>query len=578
MSKVGILVAVTVMTSVSTVLAKEPVVARHGMVATTHPQAVDIGVEILRRGGNAVDAAIATNAAMGVMEPASCGIGGDLFAIVWDNKTKKLYGINAAGRAPHAANIEAMLQRIRERKEQNPPSERTPNNTGVIEIPLYSPLAWSVPGCVDGWDELRRKFGTLSWEQLLTPSIEAAEKGFLVPETIGRGWGRGVTAPRLKRDPGWVKTFLREDGSPPEIGGNMTNRDLARTYREIVSGGRDAFYKGRIARETVAFSKSVGGFFEMRDFETHTSEWVDPVSTTYRGYRVWEIPPQGQGIAVLQMLNVLETFDVKKLGPGTPDWWHLFVETKRLAYADRAKFYADPAFYKAPVAHLISKQYAGVRAKMIDMAKAMPSVTPGDVALGGDTIYLTVVDKDRNCVSLIQSNYHGFGSGHVPPGLGFAIQNRGNLFSLDKSHANRLEPGKRPFHTIIPAMVTRDDDAGRPWFCFGVMGGDMQPQGHVQVLVNIIDHGMNIQAAGDFPRLEHLKSATPTSKPEEGVGLIEVEPGISDEVVKELERRGHRTKRIQKNGGGYQGILIDWEKGTLQGASESRRDGKAAGY
>ena len=530
------------------------VVAEHGMVATSHKRAVAIGVEILKRGGNAVDAAIATNAAMGVVEPMSCGVGGDLYAIVWDAKTKKLYGLNASGRSPYAATIEYFEKQ------------------GLTEIPTIGPLSWSVPGAVDGWDQLRMKFGTMGWDQLLGPAIECAEQGVEVPQTIGGFWK--AAEPKLSKHPDAAKTFL-PGGRAPHVGEVFKNPYIGKTYREIVSGGRDAYYKGRIAKEIVEFSQKNGGLFAMRDFEEHTSTWVDPVSTTYRGVRVWEIPPPGQGIATLQMLNLIEPFDVRAMGPGSADWLQLFVEAKRLVYADRAKYYTDPTFAKVPVERLISKEYASARNGMIDLHHAAPSVPPGEVALGGDTIYLTVVDKDRNCVSLIQSNYMGFGSGLVPGDLGFALQDRGTLFALDRTHANHLEPHRRPFHTIIPAMVTRDD---RPWFCFGVMGGDMQPQGHVQVLVNLLDFGMDIQAAGDQPRVEHVGSATPTGRPEKGVGTVEAEPGVRQEVVEELTRRGQNVVRVKKNGGGYQGILIDWDKGVLHGASESRRDGEARGY
>jgi gamma-glutamyltranspeptidase/glutathione hydrolase len=529
------------------------VTAEHGMVATSHKRAVAIGVEILKRGGNAIDAAIATNAAMGVVEPMSCGMGGDLYAIVWDAKTKKLYGLNASGRSPYAATIEAFEQ------------------AGLREIPTYGPLSWSVPGAVDGWDQLRMRFGTMGWDQLLGPAIECAEGGAEVPRTIAGFWH--VAETKLFH-PDWRKTFLK-DGHAPRRGETFVNPYVGRTYREIVAGGRDAFYKGRLAKEIVEFSQREGGLFALRDFEEHTSTWVEPVSATYRGVRVWEIPPPGQGIAALQMLNLIEPFDVRAMGASSADWWQLFIEAKRLVYADRAKYYTDPAFAKVPVEGLISKEYASRRKGLIDLKRAAASVPPGEVALGGDTIYLTVVDKDRNCVSLIQSNYHGFGSGLVPGDLGFALQNRGALFALDRNHANRLEPHRRPFHTIIPAMVTRDE---RPWFCFGVMGGDMQPQGHVQVLVNLIDFGMDVQAAGDQPRLEHLLSATPTGRAENGVGMVEAEPGVPKEVVDELTRRGQNVKRVKLNGGGYQGILIDWDKGVLHGASESRRDGEARGY
>jgi gamma-glutamyltranspeptidase / glutathione hydrolase len=393
-----------------------------------------------------------------------------------------------------------------------------------------------------------------------------------VPETIG-GFFQSAQ-PILKRHPDAAKTFLK-DGRAPRAGDVFANPYIAKTYREIVRGGRDAYYKGRIAKEIVEFSEKNGGLFALRDFEDHTSTWVDPVSTTYRGVRVWEIPPPGQGISVLQMLNLIEPFDVKSMGAGSADWLQLFIEAKRLAYADRAKYYTDPEFANVPVAELISKHYADRRQSNIDLKKAAEHVPPGEVALGGDTIYLCVVDKDRNCVSLIQSNYNGFGSGMVPGDLGFALQNRGTLFALDRTHANHLEPHRRPFHTIIPAMVTRDD---RPWFVFGVMGGDMQPQGHVQVLVNLLDFGMDAQAAGDAPRVEHIGSATPTGRAELGVGTVQAEPGIGKAVMQELERRGQNVIKVKKNGGGYQAILIDPDTGKLRGASESRRDGEAKGY
>lgn len=535
--------------------AGKEVLAEHGMVATSHKRAVAIGVEILKRGGNAIDAAIATNAAMGVVEPMSCGAGGDLYAIVWDAKTQKLYGLNASGRSPYAATIEYFAQK------------------GLKEIPTSGPLSWSVPGAVDGWDQLRQKFGTMGWDELLSPAIECAEKGVEVPPTIG-GFFQAAE-PILKRHPDAAKTFLTKDGHAPRAGDVFVNPYIAKTYREIVRGGRDAYYKGRIAKEIVDFSQKNGGLFALRDFEDHTSTWVDPVSTTYRGVRVWEIPPPGQGISVLQMLNLIEPFDIKSMRAGSADWFQLFIESKRLAYADRAKYYTDPEFAKVPVAQLISKDYAKTRQPMINLKRAADHTPPGEVALGGDTIYLCVVDKDRNCVSLIQSNYNGFGSGLVPGDLGFALQNRGTLFALDPHHANHLEPHRRPFHTIIPAMVTKDD---KPWFVFGVMGGDMQPQGHVQVLVNLLDFGMDAQAAGDAPRVEHIGSATPTGRAEQGVGTVHAEPGVGKTVMQELERRGHNVITVKKNGGGYQGILIDPDTGKLRGASESRRDGEAKGY
>jgi gamma-glutamyltranspeptidase/glutathione hydrolase len=530
------------------------VVANNGMVATSHPLAAQIGLDILKKGGNAVDAAIATSAAIGLMEPMSCGIGGDLFAIVYDAKTQRLYGLNANGAAP-----QQMTRQLFEKK-------------GLQEIPERGPLTWSVPGCVDGWDELRRKFGTRSFKELLAPSIEYAESGVPVPEVIARYWRSAENS----TDDDFRRVYLI-NGRAPREGELFKNPALANTYRLIANEGRDAFYKGRIAQRLVAFSEKKGGLFTLDDFTRHRSEWVEPVKTTYRGYEVWELPPPGQGIAVLQMLNLLEPHDLAKMGPRSADYWHLFIEAKKLAYADRAKYYADPKFAQVPVQELISKQYATQRAKLFNPNKALVNVPAGDPKLGkADTIYLCVVDKDRNCVSLIQSNYFGFGSGLAPADLGFAIQNRANLFALDEQHANRLEPGKRPFNTIIPAMVTRN---GQPFFTFGVMGGDMQPQGHVQILVNLIDFGMNVQAAGEAPRIEHVGSATPRGEAEKANGgTVRAEPGIPEEVVAELQRRGHVVERVKVNGGGFQGILIDPKTGVLHGGSEARKDGAAVGY
>ncbi|MBO0697022.1 MAG: gamma-glutamyltransferase [Zavarzinella sp.] len=532
--------------------------AANGMVATSHPLAAQIGLDVLKRGGTAVDAAIAANAAMGFMEPMSCGIGGDLFAIVWDAKSKKLYGLNASGRAPKLATREWFA------------------HEGYDEIPLRGALSWSVPGCVDGWDELRRKFGTKSLEELLTPSIEYAEKGCPVPEVIAGYWQ--TAEPILAAAyPESGKTYLIDGERAPRAGEVFKNPVLAKTYREIAKGGRDAFYKGVIADRLAAFSEKNHALLRKDDLAAHTSEWVEPVKTMYRGYEVWELPPPGQGIAVLQMLNLLEPYDVKKMGPKSADYWHLFIEAKKLAYADRAKYYTDPLFTKVPVAELIGKPYADERRKLIAMDKARAEVPAGDAKVGkADTIYLCVVDKDRNCVSLIQSNYLGFGSGLAPADLGFAIQNRGTLFSLNKDHANRLEPGKRPFHTIIPAMLTKD---GQPVFVFGVMGGDMQPQGHVEVLVNLLDFGMDVQQAGEAPRIEHVGSATPTGlAAEPHGGIVQAEVGLPEEVVKELVRRGHRVEWVKRNGGGYQGIWIDRKSGVLHGGTEARKDGAAVGY
>ncbi len=535
---------------------RSPIIAEHGIVATSQPLAAQVGLDILKAGGNAADAAIATNAMMGLVEPMSCGIGGDLFVIYWDAKTQKLYGLNASGRSPYALNREVFKEK------------------GLDDIPGNGPLCWSVPGCVDGWHELHKRFGSLPLSRLLQPAIEHGEKGFPVSQLISMAWAGSTRS--LSRYPDSAATYL-PGGRAPEMGEIFRNTRLAASYRAIADSGRDAFYKGAIAHKIVAYSEANGGYFSLKDFADHTSDWVEPVSTNYRGYDVWELPPNGQGISVLEILNILEGFDLRAMGRGSADFVHLFVEAKKLAYADRATYYADPAFGPLPVAELISKEYAAKQRKRIDMMKAATQVDPGDPKLAkGDTIYLSVVDKDRNCCSLIQSNFASFGSGIVPGDVGFVLQNRGELFSLDEKHVNRLEPHKRPFHTIIPAFVTKD---GKPWFCFGVMGGDMQPQGHVQVLVNLIDFDMDVQGAGDAARVRHDGSQTPTSRPmRPDGGEVEVESGISDATIEALKARGHKIHRGKGGFGGYQGILIDQKHGSLHGATEVRNDGAAVGY
>ncbi len=532
------------------------VLGKHGMVATSHPLAAQVGLDVLRADGNAVDAAIAVNAMLGVVEPMSCGIGGDLFAIYWDSKTQKLYGLNASGRSPYRLSRQVFAERQ------------------LGRIPVDGPLSWSIPGCVSGWEELQSRFGTRPLSDLLTPAIQTADEGFPVTEVIASYW-RGSER-QLHKWPDSAATYLVDGQRAPRFGEVFRNPRLAATYRLIAEDGAKTFYHGEIAAKIVAFSRSNGGFLSPEDFADHKSEWVEPVSANYRGYDVWELPPNGQGIAALEMLNLLEQYDLRSLGSGHPDYLHLLVEAKKLAFADRAKFYADPAFGDLPIQALISKQYARGQAKRIDPEKAATNVPAGDPRLvHGDTVYLTVVDKHRNCCSLIQSVFYGFGSKVTPGEVGFVLQNRGALFALDEHHLNRLEPHKRPFHTIIPAMVTKD---GRPWFCFGVMGGDMQPQGHVQVLVNLIDFGMNVQAAGDAARVRHFGSAAPTGQPASGVGTVQVESGISDEAVEALRAKGHRVVRARGAFGGYQGILLDWENGVLRGGTEPRKDGAAVGY
>ena len=527
--------------------------ARHGMAATSQPLATAAAIRVLQEGGNAIDAAIAANAVLGVVEPMSCGIGGDLFAIVWDAKGKKLHGLNASGRSPALATLEYFQSRE------------------MKQIPTAGPLSWSVPGCVDGWDQLRSRFGSRPWSELLAPAIAYAEEGFPVSEVIADDW-KGA-APALARVPTSAACFL-PDGQAPEAGDLFRNPALAKSLRAIVEGGRDAFYRGPLADAMVAYSQQVGGLLRKDDFEDHTSTWVEPVSTNYRGYDVWELPPNGQGIAALQMLNLLEPHDLKALGPNSAEALHLMIEAKKLAYEDRAKFYCDPEFSKVPVAALISKPYAARRAALLRPDRANERPTPGEPG-EADTIYLTVVDKDFNCVSLIQSNFHGFGSMHVPGDLGFSLQNRGCLFALDPSHANRLEPRKRPFHTIIPGFVTKE---GKPWLSFGLMGGDMQAQGHAQVICNLIDFGMDVQEAGDAARFRHSGSSEPTGTRAEDGGIVDLESAIGPEVRRALEAKGHRLSTSPGGFGGYQAIRIDIEHGVLTGGSDPRKDGAAMGY
>jgi gamma-glutamyltranspeptidase/glutathione hydrolase len=531
-------------------------VARHGMVAAAHPLAVQVGVEVLRRGGSAVDAAIAVNAALGLMEPTSCGLGGDLFAMVWDPVTCKLYGLNGSGRAPLALT----------------PDKVPPLSDGTM--PVYSPYAWTVPGCADAWFELHTRFGRLPMKELLAPTIAYAREGVPVPQVIAGSWARSVA--RFKDKPGFAEVFL-PGGKAPAEGEPFANPALACTLELLAAGGREAFYKGEIAAKIVAFSEKAGGFFSKEDFARHTSEWQDPISTTYRGVTLWQLPPNGQGLAALEMLNVLERFDLKTMGRDSPDFWHVMVEAKKLAFADRAAYYADPAFSPAPVAALLDKGYAERQAKRIDMKRAAKSVEPGDPALQkADTTFLVAADDRGMMVALIQSNYTGFGSGYVIPELGFGLQDRGALFSLKAGHPNVLAPGKRPFHTIIPAFLGKN---GVPDMAFGVMGGDMQPQGHAQIVVNLVDFGMNLQEAGDAPRFYHTDDTEPTGTVMTNGGALSLESGIPQDVRQALIRRGH--KLVESNGivfGGYQAIRRDSKTGVYFGATESRKDGFAAGY
>lgn len=546
---------------------RSPVLARHGMAATSHPLASSVAVDIMKKGGSAVDAAIAANALLALVEPHACGIGGDLFAIVWDPKTKKLHGYNGSGRSPSGLTYEAMRAALGERES----------------IPLFGPLAITVPGAVDGWYALHERFGKLTMAELLAPAIQYAEEGFAVTEVDAALWAEALAEFEADELPSSMLDELHRvyqiDGRPPRPGEIFRNPDLAKSYQRLATGGRESFYQGETARQIVASIAEFGGQLQNDDLVRHKGEWVTPVSVNYRGYDVYELPPNGQGIAALQMLNILEAYPLGELGRDNVDFWHLIIEAKKIAYEDRAKYYADPAFNDNPVDRLLSKSYAETRRELIDIDRAALSMPAGAPPARGDTTYLAVADKDGMMVSFIQSNYWEFGSGLVPDGLGFALQNRGSAYSMDQQHANAYAPGKRPFHTIIPAMVVKD---GEPVMAFGVMGGYLQPQGHVQILVNIIDLGMNVQEAGDAARTVHRAASQPTGGSMEDGGQVFMEAGISEGVVENLRSRGHRVTHGERPYigfvGGYQAVWRDPETGVYHGASEMRFDGAALGY
>ena len=527
---------------------RSEVVAPHGMVAASQPLAAQVGIDVLKAGGNAVDAAVAVNAVLGLVEPHMNGVGGDLFALVWDAGAEKLHGLNATGRAPYQISRETLVRQ------------------GHTRMPGSGPLTWTVPGAVDGWHELLERFGTMELAEVLAPAIAYARDGFPVSEIIQRQWAAAALA--LAQWPDSAATYL-PDGRPPRVGEVFRNPRLAATYEAIAQGGRDAFYKGDVARRIVSFSEGNGGYFTMADFEDHSSVWVEPVSTNYRGYDVWEVPPNSSGILALMILNIMEGYDVAALGHNSADAIHLYTEAKKLVWADRNTYVADADANELPTLPLISKPYADARRKLIDRGRAALEAAPGQPFDHSDTVYLTVVDKDRNAVSLIESIFGSFGSKVVPGDLGFALQNRGSGFSLEEGHLNSLAPHKRSLHTNMPGFVTRD---GKPFMSFGVMGGPMQPQGHWQVLSNVIDFGMNLQEAGDAARVRHGPSLHPG-------GTLAVEPGVSDEVVAELRRRGHHVERQGGGGmGGYQAIMIHPETGMLHGGTDPRKDGQVVGY
>lgn len=543
-------------------ITRSEVIAANGMVATSHPLAAQIGLDILKKGGNAIDAAIATNAAMGLMEPTGNGIGGDLFAILWHEESQQLYAINASGRSPIGLSYDQLLLEL-EAMEEN-------------RIPPSSLLSVSVPGAIDGWFELHERFGSLSMSEILAPSVMYAEQGFPVPEVIADAWRRSarILADRVGA---FIETFTI-DGRGPEKGELMRNPDLGNTYRLLGEKGRDVFYRGEITQKIDTFMREHGGYLRFEDFDKHRSEWIETLSTTYRGFEVHQIGQNNQGTAVLQMLNILEGYNLSELGFNSPEALHLMIEAKKLAFEDRAKYYSDPDFNVLPFDRLISKEYAEERRALIN-DKALERITSGiDGLKEGGTIFLTTADRHGNMVSLIQSNFRGMGTGFVVPGTGFSFQNRGELFSLDPNHPNVYEPAKRPFHTIIPGFVMKD---GKPWFTLGVMGGEFQPMGHVQILVNMIDFGMNVQEASDAIRWLHTNSTEPTDAFGDYLkdgGLVRFESDIDPKIVEALRAKGHNVEIGGGFYGRFQGILRDHTNGVYVGGSEARADGQAVGY
>ncbi len=530
---------------------RSEVIATNGMAATSHPLATQTAIDVLKKGGNAIDAAIAANAVLGLVEPTGCGIGGDLFAIVWIEEDKRLYGLNSSGPAPQDMTIEKLKA------------------MGIDKIPPFGPLPVTVPGAVAGWTALHKRFGNKPFDELFNNAIYYADNGFPITEVVG--YYLQLSSERYKDYPNFKDVWMPNDEALRK-GDIFVNKDLAKTYKKIAKSYGESFYSGGIAQTISEFIIEQGGFLSVDDLKSYEPEWIDPVSSNYRGYDVWELPPNGQGIAALQILNILEQYDIANMGHNSAEYIHLFTEAKKLAYEDRAKYYADMSFADVPVKELISKEYALKRNKLINTKKAASAYDTGFFE-GGDTIYMTVADKDGNMVSLIQSNYRGMGSGMVPPNLGFMLQDRGEMFSLDPEHRNSLEGGKRPFHTIIPAFITKDD---KPFISFGLMGGSMQPQGHAQIVVNIVDFQMNLQEAGDAPRIRHFGSSQPTGETMLNGGFLSLETGINNQVRNELLKLGHNLKDEKGGYGGYQAIMKVNE--VYYGASESRKDGHASGY
>jgi gamma-glutamyltranspeptidase/glutathione hydrolase len=525
---------------------RSPAVGRHGMIATSQSLASAAGLRVLQEGGNAIDAAVTAAAVLAVVEPSMNGIGGDLLAIVYDAKTKKVYGLDSTGRSAYAATPEEFAKR------------------GLKDMPGRGVLTVDVPGVIEGWHQLLTRFGTISLAKAMAPAIAFAKDGFPVAELMADEWQDNLKT--LSSDPATAATFL-PDGKPMKQGDVFANPRLARSMEVIAKEGRDAFYKGSIARAIVNDIKQRNGLLDMRDFAEHKADWVEPIAVNYRGYDVLEMPPSTQGFVALQMLNIMEGFDIKKLGHNTADYLHVVTEAKRIAFADRSAFLADrDHMNKDVLKKLLSKDYAAQRRKEIDMNKAAKEYGPTRDFSGndhGDTIYLSAADGQGNVVSFIQSLFASFGAGFVAGETGITLHNRGSGFTLQAGHPNQIGPHKRPLHTLVPAMIMKD---GKPWVSFGVMGGDNQAQAHAQIVANFVDFGMHVQEAGDAARMRHMGQS------------LALESGIGPDVRKALEGKGHTIREGRGQMGGYQAVFIDPRTGVLLGGSDLRKDGLAIGW
>lgn len=543
---------------------RSAVYGRSGAAGTAHPLATQAGIDILKAGGSAVDAAIAINACLGFLEPTACGIGGDVYAMLWDPAQRKVVGLAGSGRSPRGLSLETVRQRAR--------------NGG---LPAYGAVTVSVPGAVDGWWTLHQRYGRLPWRDLFQPAIALAREGAPVPEIISHYIRRGMA--NFARRTGEIEETANARavwGEGPGVGEIFRNPDLARTYGMIAEGGRDAYYDGPIADTIEAYFRRIGGWMTRADLAAHHAEWSEPFATDYRGVTVHALGANTQGVATLQMLNMIERFDMRAAGFQSARSIHIAAEAKRLAYEDRARYYADPAFSRVPFEWLVSKDYAAQRARLISPDRINPSVQPGTAPSRGDTTYFTASDRWGMMVSMIQSNFRGMGSGLVADGLGFMFQDRGQLFALEDGHPNVYAPGKRPFQTIIPGFATKD---GGPWLSFGVMGGDMQPQGQAQIIMNRVDFGLDVQAAGDSPRWHHEGSSQRMGEdsPDLGpTGLLRLESGVPAATRQALADMGWRIGESDGGFGRYQCIehRMSGDQRVYAGASEMRADGCALAY